>query len=285
MSLLDTRHKRKSFTLTTVLLVALILLLFYAGLRYMDPPEENGITVNLGYTDFGSGEVQPPEPVEMAPEEKTEEEVPEEAVPEEEPAPVEEPQEEVLTDDTEEAPVIQPEKEEKVKEEKPEPEPAEKEPEEKPEPEPPKPSKSTTDVLSKILQGEKQDGQESEGEGDDDKAGDKGDPEGDPYASSYYGSPGSGTGGVGYGLSGRSLRSRGKVQQDCNEEGRVVVRIEVDRNGNVIDAQPGVKGTTNSSPCLLEPAKKTAFMFKWNPDPDAPSRQIGFVVINFSLGE
>ncbi|PWK25538.1 hypothetical protein LX92_00280 [Maribacter polysiphoniae] len=108
---------------------------------------------------------------------------------------------------------------------------------------------------------------------------------GDSYATSYYGSPGSGNGTGGYGLSGRSLVSKGKVQQECNQEGRVVVKIVVDRTGKVISATPGVKGTTNNNPCLLEPAKKTAFKHKWNLDSNAPSQQIGFVVVNYTLGE
>jgi len=63
MSLLDTRHKKKSFTLTTLLLSALLLLLFYIGLTYLDPPEENGIAVNFGTMEFGSGKVQPKEKI------------------------------------------------------------------------------------------------------------------------------------------------------------------------------------------------------------------------------
>mgnify|MGYP000365260893 CR=1 FL=1 len=59
----------------------------------------------------------------------------------------------------------------------------------------------------------------------------------------------------------------------------------VDKNGSVIAAEAGVKGTTNSHPCLLEPAKKTAFMHKWFSDSNAPSKQVGFVVVNFKLGE
>ncbi|WP_268224817.1 energy transducer TonB [Sinomicrobium oceani] len=283
MSFLDTRHKKKSFTLTTVLLAMLVVLLFFMGLRYMDPPPENGITVNFGMTEYGSGNVQPLEKIKSAPQEKVQEQQPQETPADETPAEVEKPQEEVLTNDkAEDVPVIPPKKEVKkpvVKETTPKPV------EEKPKEEPKKPSKSTADAVSNILNSKKSDGKETQGEGNDDKAGDKGNPDGDPYASSYYGTPGAGSGGVGYGLSGRSLLSRGKVQQDCNEEGRVVVRIEVDKNGNVIEATPGVKGTTNNHPCLLEPAKKTALMFKWNQDSDAPSRQIGFVVINFKLGE
>ena len=99
------------------------------------------------------------------------------------------------------------------------------------------------------------------------------------------GTPGSGSGSGGYGLNGRSLISKGAVRQECNEDGRVVVRILVDRNGKVVQATPGVKGTTNNAPCLLEPARKTALLHKWNLDAKAPSQQIGFVVVNFKLGQ
>jgi hypothetical protein len=128
-------------------------------------------------------------------------------------------------------------------------------------------------------------GQAEGSEGDDDRAGDKGNPEGDPYASSYYGGPGSGSGDGGYGLKGRSLANKGAVQQDCNQAGTVVVEIVVDRNGKVVSAKPGVKGTTNNDPCLLEPARKTAYLHSWKPDSEAPDRQVGFVVVNFKLGQ
>ncbi|MDM9632127.1 energy transducer TonB [Robiginitalea aurantiaca] len=103
----------------------------------------------------------------------------------------------------------------------------------------------------------------------------------DPYVSTYYGSPGSGSGSGSYGLSGRSLASKEAVRQECNEEGRVVVQIEVDRSGKVIKVTPGVRGTTNNSSCLLESARKTALGYSWNSDDNAPDRQIGFVVVNF----
>ena len=122
-------------------------------------------------------------------------------------------------------------------------------------------------------------------EGDDNQAGDKGQPGGDPYARTYYGAPGSGSGTGGYGLSGRTLASKDAVKQECNQEGRVVVQIVVDRQGKVIQATPGVRGTTNNDPCLLEPARKTAFLHRWRPDDKAPEQQIGFVVVNFKLGQ
>ena len=91
--------------------------------------------------------------------------------------------------------------------------------------------------------------------------------------------------GKSYGLNGRNLKSYGKVVQECNQEGTVVVRITVDKNGNVVNAEPGVKGSTNTHPCLLSPAKKTALLHKWFPDDKAPEQQIGFVLIQFKLGE
>ncbi|MBO0321635.1 energy transducer TonB [Muricauda sp. CAU 1633] len=294
MAFLDTRHKKKSFTLTTLLLSVLLLLLFYIGLTYLDPPIENGIAVNFGTMDFGSGEVQPkervrsePQKVEPQPVEQVEQVEPQEEVVQEEPEPVEK----VLTSDNEESIRIKQQQEakrkadeaaKKAKEEAERIEREKREAEEKKRQEQEAKKKNLDALIGGIGQS---DGTATGSEGDDDKAGDKGQPDGNPYATSYYGAPGSGSGGGGYGLNGRSLVNSGKVRQDCNEEGRVVVRITVDRSGKVIKAEPGVKGTTNTAPCLLDPARKTALSHRWNTDSNAPTQQIGFVVVNFKLGQ
>lgn len=106
---------------------------------------------------------------------------------------------------------------------------------------------------------------------------------GNPYSSTYYSQTGLIGEEVGFGLNGRNLESNGSVKPECNEEGKVVVRIIVNKTGNVINAEAGVKGSTNVHPCLLEPAKKTAFLHKWFSDDSAPDSQIGFVVVNFKL--
>ncbi|ASV31026.1 cell envelope integrity protein TolA [Maribacter cobaltidurans] len=310
MAFLDTRHKKKSLTLTTLLLSILLLVMFYIGLTYMDPPIENGISVNFGTTDFGSGRVQPKErvrsePLETPPIEPTKQEV-SEAVEEVEEKVQEEvkeaPSEKVLTQEDEESIRIKQAQETKRKadaaaaEQKRKAQEAEqkakaeaeriaqqkREAEEQARQEQEAKKKKLDELMGGL---NKSDGTASGSEGDDSRAGDKGSPDGDPYATSYYGSPGSGSGTGGYGLNGRSLVNKGKVPQECNESGRVVVKIVVDRSGKVISATPGVRGTTNNNPCLLEPARKTAFMHKWNLDSNAPSQQIGFVVVNFKLGE
>ena len=293
MSFLNTKHKKKSFTLTTLLFSALLLLLFYIGLTYMDPVEEKGIAVNFGQMDFGKGDVQPKEKIKSEPI-KTVKEVVEEQ--QEEVKPVTEPEvnvsaeekaaEKLVTQENEESILIKQKQEAKRKadaelkeQQRVAAEKAEAERKRKAE-------QAKRDKVDNLFGGlAKSDGTAKGGEGDDNKAGDKGNPQGDPYATSYYGSPGSGSGGSGYGLSGRKLLAKGKVKQECNEEGRVVVKIVVDRNGKVLSATPGVKGTTNNHPCLLKPAEATARLHKWNLDANAPSKQVGFVVVNFKLGE
>jgi hypothetical protein len=296
MPLLDTNHKKKSFTLTTILLSVLLVLLFYIGLTYLDPPLEKGITINFGTTDFGSGNEQPKEKIKSEPldkpiippvqQEKVEEVVPKEA------AAKEQPSEKVLTQESEESIVIKQQKEAKrkadaaVKAAKAEADKIEREKQEAKE-KAQKEQDAKKKKLDELMGGlNKSDGAASGGEGNDNKAGDKGNPNGDPYATSYYGAPGFGNGGTsGFGLNGRSLAGNSSVKQDCNEEGRVVVQITVDRSGKVISATPGVKGTTNTNPCLMKPAELTARSHTWKPDPNAPSQQVGFVVVNFKLRE
>ena len=269
--------------------MAILFLLFYLGFSSLDETPEGGIAVNFGTTLTGSGDVQPEEAIQSSPKETTPEPTP--VTPEDETPEI---TEEVVTQDSEDAPVVEekPKKEIKKKVDKPKEKPIERKPIDKPvkkveEKKPdPKPDKSTLDILDSFSNGPKSDGKAKGGEGNDNSPGDKGDPNGNPYATSYYGQPGAGgIGGVGYGLNGRGRPSNSKVVQQCNEAGRVVVKIVVNRDGRVIQATPGVKGTTNSAKCLLDPAKKTALTFKWKADPKAPVKQIGFVEVTFGLGE
>jgi len=256
--------------------MALILfLLFIVGLTYLDPPPENGIAINFGTSDVGAGTVQPTEPVRTTPKETT-------------PPPLTPPEpqieEKVVTQDTEDAPVIddKPKEKPKPKVEKPKEKPVEKPKEVKPDP---KPDQTTTDALDALINGPKSDGANQAGEGNDNSAGDKGDPDGDPNATSYYGQ-GVGLDGDGnYQLGGRKPLDKPRAPQDCNEAGIVAVSIEVDRNGRVIKAVPGVRGTTNNTKCLLDKAKENALGTRFNADNKAPSKQIGKIVYRFSLSD
>ncbi len=279
MNFLDTTYKRKSAIITSILMLLVVLLLFAFGLGYKDPPDEYGVEVNFGYTDAGSGNnITSTQQVKTDPNpQKQQEEAPEKETPVEAVKPVETKTEEVITQDTEDAPEVNTEpvketvtkttselvKEEPVKET----------------PAPPKPDKSTTDALNSILNGVSNDGTSTTGDGDSDKAGNQGNINENPYATSYYGS-GSGNG-SGHGLNGRNKLGYKKSLQNCNEEGKVVVKIFVNQNGKV------TKTTIQQSddPCLNVAAKKTAMSYKFNADSKAPRTQTGFVVVNFSLGK
>jgi colicin import membrane protein len=280
--MLDTPHKKKSAGLTAVIAILILLLFFMLGLTYYDPPISYGMEVNFGTLAAGRGPVQPLKNTQTNEQAEEQPVVEEEVISETSEAKTQESAKEVLTE--EESSVVIPE--EKVENKKAESTPEQTEPEQVPaEKVPPKVSETTKSVVSNLLNNKTEEGEEDQGEGTDLVAGDKGKLEGNLYSSSYYNNNGLGGRGKGYGLNGRSLQSSGKVVQDCNQEGTVVVRITVNTFGDVIQAEPGIKGTTNTHPCLLEPARKTALLHKWFPDSKAPAEQIGYVVIQFKLGE
>lgn len=272
MQVLDTKHKRKSAVITAIILVLLVFVIFNYGMQYLDPPEEYGLAINLGDSNVGSGEpvektkkISTPEVVEKQEVVEEVKEVPKEVV-----------KEEIITDDTsKEVPVVEKKevKKEPVKEVV-----KRVEPKVKPKP---KPSKATQDALNNLLNGNSSDGKEK-GEGDDKIEGVKGKEKGDPNSNKYYGNTGGGSGGN-YNLAGRKALSKPIEKPDCQEEGIVVVRITVDKNGKVISAVPGVKGSTNTAACLLKPAKEAALRTTWNADDKAPSIQTGTIIYKFSL--
>jgi protein TonB len=273
MLLLETKHKRKSATITAVILLLLLFVIFNFGMNYTDPPQEYGLAINFGDANVGSGEpvrktkkISTPEIVEKP--EVVEEEVKE--------TPKEIIEEEVITTDTSKEVLVV----EKIKEEK---KPVKKEvkKEKAKEVPKPKPSKETTDALNSLLNGNSSDGN-PKGQGDNKKEGVKGNVKGDPDANKYYGNTGSGAGGN-YNLAGREALSKPVEQPECQEEGIVVVRITVDKNGKVITAIPGVKGSTNTAACLLKPAKAAALKTTWNADSKAPTKQTGTIIYKFSL--
>ncbi|MDG2492754.1 MAG: energy transducer TonB [Flavobacteriaceae bacterium] len=283
MGFLDTPHKKKSAMLTSIITLLLLLVFSWIGLSYFDPPISYGMEVNFGMATQGKGTTQPKTPPRPVEQEIQQEQIKSSF---KSPKVSETNVSEVLTQKDNSVPII-PKKEVLKSSENTSDQNKNKKVEEAKKVSPPKPtvSNSTKNILSNLLNNKNQKGDSKEGEGDDDVPGDKGKEEGNPYASSYYGSAGLGGKGNGFGLNGRNLQNQGSVTQQCNQEGVVVVRITVDKSGAVISAEPGVKGTTNSHPCLLEPAKKTAYLHKWFADSNAPTKQVGFVVVKFKIGE
>ena len=277
MAFLDTPYKKKSTAITAVILIALLLMIFNFGMKYQDPPEEYGIAINFGASNQGyeipndilpskesSEQVQ--KEVQEEKMEETTEDISEETI-----------KEEVVTQTENEAPVIEKPEDVEVKEV----EKKEKPKKEKPKPKPKKPSKNTLQAFNNLLKGDTSDGNKA-GKDNDAISGLKGDNNGDPSSTKYYGNSGS-SGESNYNLAGRNALSKPIEQPNCEEEGTVVVSIEVDKYGTVLKAVSGVKGTTNSANCLLKPAREAALRTTWNADPNAPTKQKGTIIYKFSL--
>ena len=281
MDFLDTKYKRQSAAITSVIMSLLLVALFFFGLRYLDPPIEYGIAINFGTSDVGMGDVQPTEPLKSASQEVVEqqEETVEQQVVTKSTAAT---SEDVATQDIEDAVAIQKKQEaQKKADELARVEKIKKEAIAK--------QKAAEDAKRKKLDAliggvSNSNGKASGGEGNDNVPGDKGKITGDINANGYYGNGGNGGGGD-YQLGNRKPISKPKPNYICDEEGLVVVEIEVDTNGNVIKATPGVKGSTNTAACLMSQAKAAALKTKWSSDSNAPSKQVGTIKYRFSLSQ
>lgn len=250
----DKRNGRISAVLFTVLM--LVWLIFF-GFSYQDPPPEEGIAINFGYDNVGSGNTSSSQQTEEVTQ-------PQETQPE---AVTQTSEQTVATQESVDAPAIN------TEETKPQ------ETQEEPEPDP-----QPSDRLSRLTQSVR-DGQGT-GEGEDETGGgDQGDPKGDPNSDNRTGTGGSGGGGD-YMLGGRAATQRPRPEYDCTDEGTVVVKVYVDRTGRVLRAVPGeaITGgaaTNTFSSCLFNEARDTALRTKWQGDPNAPEEQVGYIVYRF----
>lgn len=151
---------------------------------------------------------------------------------------------------------------------------------------PPKPEvKKKTEAEKLAEKFKKKSNETGGGVGDNEQAGQSGAPDGDPFGGGTGGKgtgegggdgegqgPGSGpgSGGIGGGgkigidMRGRAIVVPPKLPKDTKEEGKVVVEILVDSEGNVIDANPNGRGTTTSSATLKAKAKQAALATKFN---------------------
>ena len=258
MTAAEKKSKRKGI-IGTILFHALLMVGFlFMGLKYQDPPpDEEGISINFGFSEQGLGEVEPESTEELT--EIVEEEIIEQQI---------ESTEEIVTQSLVETPVVEKtEKKKKViKKEEPKEEVIE---EKKPE------------VNKKALYpGSKKTKTTSEGNKKGD--GNQGSIDGDPNSKVYEGG-GIGKNGTAYQLGGRKVEFKAKPIYNLQVEGKVVVIITVNRIGNVINAIPGAKGSTTLNKKLLQRAKTAALKTKFDPKQTAPTNQQGKIIYHFSL--
>ena len=106
-----------------------------------------------------------------------------------------------------------------------------------------------------------------------------GKPDGDPNSNRYDGQPGSG--GAGFSLAGRSAKALPSPNNTINKEGKVVVKIWVDREGNVSQVSAPEKGSTVTDAPLVNQAKAAARSAKFSAKADAPEVQTGTITYVF----
>lgn len=92
---------------------------------------------------------------------------------------------------------------------------------------------------------------------------------------------GRGNEGVSYDLGDRKAQSLFRPPYDIQRDGIVVVAVTVDRSGRVTDATPGIKGSTTLDEGLLRIAKEAALKTRFESRNDAPIIQKGTITYDF----
>ncbi len=282
-------ERKKGIIGTSIIALITMVLLIIVAFTAPEPPEtEEGILVNFGLDETGLGMIEPSvPPVETEP-----------SSPPRQVAQNNQNEEAILTQDTEEAPEVKkvdPEAERKRLEkieadrkirEQIEAERKRKEAEEAERKRIEAEQKREADIKNKTrdaLAGSKNAGTTSTSEGVAGGSGNQGVPTGSVDSQNRGDGSGLGNQGVSYDLGDRRAQSLPKPNLDYQERAKVVVAISVDRSGKVIQANPGVKGSTTLNADLLRVAKEAALKARFDSKTDAPAIQKGFITYNFVL--
>lgn len=282
-------EKGKGIAGAAIIHIVLFAVLFFASFSFPAPPEmDEGILVNFGTDETGIGLI---EPSQAAVEEATSVPVPASAADQQ-------PEEAVLTQETEEAPEVKkvdPEAEkkklekieaDKIRRAELEAEKKRRDEEEAERKRIAAEQQRQSDIVNRTknaLANAKNTGTTSTGEGITGGAGNQGSPTGSVDSNVRGEGSGLGTQGVSFDLQGRGFRSLPSPKYDYQGEGRVVVEVIVDRTGKVTKATPGIKGSTTLDDYLLKVAKDAALEARFDAKPDAPEIQKGTITYNFKL--
>jgi len=254
-----------------------ICLFFLFAIKCENPKEDfsnEGVIINLGYTETGKSDNKPEAIQEEIVEEVTPQEIIEEVVSEvvEESVTQETEVVDVTASETITPEVTETETVEEIVPEVTEVTPEVTEPVEDKEPEP---------QVDESALFPSNNNNPNQGEGTE--SGDQGNPEGS-IESNIYGDitgPGLGQSGKGYGMNGRSLGHKPMPVSEKQEYGIVAIKIRVGKNGKVINAQFTSKGSTTTDKYLIDLSIREAYKVTFNPDSNAPDVQIGWVSFHY----
>lgn len=265
--LLERQNRVRSAISTTVLCGLLLVLFFLLGMYTpFPPPEEEGLLIDFGTTTAGFGEnnpsstpAPPPSAVEAsAPTTGAVHQEIEESV--------------ALPKPAEEKSV------QKKPDERPKPQEAKPTPVKEPEPEP-----ERIDERFVFNKDKHQFKSTSASEGNTQGSDNMGDPSGGK-SDQYLGqNTGLGDKGISFGLSGRGLVGPPPTDNAHQEYGDIKVTIQVNRQGQVIDAQYSRQGSTITNRALIDKYVAYAKKARFNADADAPEIQQGHITFKLTL--
>jgi TonB family protein len=277
---LEKRTRIKAITSTSIFfgLVFILLINIAMTIKLPLPGGTEGIEVMLGDGDYGKDNFGEAIQQTIQLEQKI---TPKQEVEVKENTPVTETNNQVLTQTTEEAPVISTTQEQK------------------------KETKIEEKKSNPLFEYNKSSKGKS-GVGNNNNQGNQGNPNGTPTGSrtgdggkgkqgtgtGYSGTNGPGdygdgtqpqaTNGFSFNLKGRKLVDRPIINDDDQFEGRIVVEITVNRNGKVIKAVV-TRGSTATAGLMVERAIDAALKVSFSTDQDAPDEQFGTITFNFKL--
>ena len=113
-----------------------------------------------------------------------------------------------------------------------------------------------------------------------DGQGDQGNPNGSETSSNYTGNGGNGTD---FTLKGRTKVSLPRPSYNSNQQGKIVVKIVVNQQGKVIRAEAPAQGSTIANSGMVEQARQAALKARFNADPNAPEDQTGTITYIFKI--
>lgn len=256
MTPVEKRHSLISAASTLLIMGLIVLLCALMGMKYPDPPiPEEGVEVNLGNSDLGLGDAEEPDASENV----------REAAP-----PTPSTGENIATQTAPSAAINTSTQKTKPNDTKVQPkEPAKTEATEQ--------AQTNTKALFPGKKSSTNGGSQGVTQG----SGDQGKQGGDPNSKRYDGQPGNG--GSGYSLAGRKASSLPQPSYGSQKEGKIIIRIKVNRQGVVIDASGPEKGSTITDASMVEKAKSAARKATFNADPNAQETQVGTITYVFRL--
>lgn len=273
------RNRPLAWILTLTFHALVIGMLFMIVLQTPIPPYPlvgggSGLEVNFGNSDEGMGDVQPEELIPIETQNLSDVNDNQNLT-----NPQQDQQEEILTQDKDDAPAVVTTRKKEIQKKS-------------------EVIKINDPVINPVALYKKKSGVKGGSEGETGKAGDQGHQQGTLYSKNHYGDPGSGGGtgggsgsgsgsgdgrGTSFELNGRISKVLPKPEYNIREQGTVVVKIWVDKQGNVTKAEAGAKGTTTTNVELFKRAVAAARKAKFSQNSNAPEEQKGTITYHFVL--